>query len=854
MAGYTFTAYGHLGYPLEQHTAEYSGDTSIEEVLNRLTVPTSTQNGMVFTHWGLSIDGGWLDGKTVEQVAIEDGTSDIQLYGVYDYNNNSIQVVLQSNGGHWSSESDTQKVLKMERGTSLGEISSALGGNPVRTGYTFMGWMNGDKVAKWDEPFLGNVSLTAIWENDTSDITIHSQWGNITVPGGTKVSDVDWNLINVNIPDQRTYLDTLVPSKNGIPGTKIRGFDFSGSNMPFKIKYFDDNSFNSDLLNGNTIGSYDKTTIPFDKHESAYILSGSVMVGAVSTGVEVKFASFNMGLETGPGLYVNSIKIWDALVDKWISASDSTFKFDADTKLLTFTNLLVTTSITNNGLVYDNDIRVIIPQRIGDLHLEDEMTLYEDITINPDIVADIMWSTVRFVNSQTGIFTEVTKQDGTKLSDFYKDVNPNEYYMNDNDLIGFFSEQTNGNKVSMSNKIYMNHTIYSRYVSSIPKMVETHISLYANGGTFYTGTTRETDSIVIGFNSGITFGQAQVYFPPVKNSKMKPIYWYMGNHEPVSNIVINSDVLIKPLWSIEGSEELYRLPREYYLIDRDTMDWGWNEMEKFSLSNRDSIFVVEPEGLGTEFQYSNESITVQGWSSSERNIAQNDISFNAYYHDYDNYRKLGRWIRGRRLAIAVLNDTAIPTYYNVELKNIERSEIAYSYDNIMTGKLSFTKQSPAYDLEFIGLGTDGILDNADDQNRRNAYIKLYTTSIMRNLSTFTILANDINTGKHINDSVSGSIAEGSFMRYSTVPFTEEWINSTMWNGDGKSLYTSIDLTTSDPIILGIGKWVISTNSDGYLKINELAPHIFNDYTGQTINMIGGSSGNFTGIAYKEKEI
>lgn len=854
MEEYTFTAYGHLGYPLEQHAAEYSGDTPIEQVLDRLVVPISTQNGMVFTHWGLSIDGGWLDGKTVKQVAIEDGTSDIQLYGVYEYNNDIVQVVLQANGGNWGSGSNTQKTLRMKRGASLGEISEALGGNPVRTGYTFMGWMNGYTVAKWDEPLLSNVSLKAIWENDTPNITIHSQWGDIKVPGGTKVSDVDWNLINAKIPDQRTYLDTLVPSKNGIPGTKIRGFDFSGSNMPFKIKYFDDNNFRSDLLNGKTINSYNKTTIPFDKNESEYILSGSVMVGAVSTGVEVKFASFNMGLGTGPGLYVNSTKIWDALRDNWISASDPTFNFDADKKLLTFTNLFTTASITNKGLVYDNDIRVIIPQQIGDLHLEDEMALYEDITIHPDVVADIMWSTVRFVNSQTGKFTEVTKRDGTKLSDFYNDINLNDYYMTDMDLIGFFSEKENGNKVSMSNKIYMNHTIYSRYVPSIPKIIDTHISLSANGGTFYTGTTRETDNIVIGFNSGLTFGQAQVYFPPVKNSTMKPIYWYTGKYEPVSNMVIKSDVLIKPIWSIEDSDELYRLPREYYLIDRSTMDWGWNEMEKFSLSDRDSIFVIEPEGLGTEFQYSNESVTVQGWSSSERNIAQNDISFTAYYHDYDNYRKLGRWIRGRKLAIAVLNDTSIPTYYNVELKNIERSEIEYSYDNIMKGKLSFTKQSPAYDLEFIGLGTDGILDNADDQNRRNAYIKLYTTSMTRKLTTFTILANDINTGKHLSDSISGTIEADSFMRYSTVPFSEEWVNSKSWNGDGKSLYTSIDLNTSDPIILGVGKWIISTNSDGYLKINELAPHRFNDYTSQTINMIGGSSGNFTGIAYKEKEI
>jgi uncharacterized repeat protein (TIGR02543 family) len=855
MAGYTFTAYGYMGYPREQHVAEYDPDTPIETIFNQLTIPVSTQEGMIFTHWGLTIDGDWLDGLTVGEVSDRDGTTDVQLYGVFDYDNDSIQVTLDGNGGHWEPTSVTTRVLTAQRGASLGEISQQLAGNPVRTGYTFMGWMVNDEMASWDIANLGNLALTAVWEEDASDVVIHSEWGNITVPGGTKVNEVDWDLINVNIPDQSTTLDTLVGAYGPLHGTVIHGFDFSGSNMPFRIKDFDDWAIDSQVTDGKTIGSFGTTTVPFDKYELEYSIAGSVMVGSVSTGVAVVFAPFSSSDFDTPGLYAGGLKIWDAGLDIWTSQDTDTYTFDADTKILTFKADFTTSTIVDLGSVYDPDIRVIIDRRIGDLHIEDEMPLYEDITINPTIVADIAWSKVRFVNSTNGFVTEVVKADGSELSVFWEDVNPNDYYVNGMDMIGFWSE--NGTyKVSMSDQIYMNHTVTSKYVESIPGVLETEITADGNGGTFYTDTLMQTDVIRMGFNTGSTYGQIQGFIPPVKNGQMKPIYWYIGDHEPTINHEIDSSITIKPLWSIEGTQELYRLPREFYLIDADSMDWGWNEMKKFPLSDRNQIFVVDPKGLGTEFETGSDAMTVNGWTSSDRQITPDDITFTAYFHDYDNYRKLGRWIQGRKLAIAALNDTGIPTYWHVELTSLPKTEIEYfSNGRLMTSDITFKKLSPAFDLEFIGIGTNGILNNKDDQNRKRAYIRIHTTSVMRDLTNFTVIAKEVNGEEHYSDSLQTSIPEGTFMRYSTIPFREEWTKLTNWGDkEGESMYTAINLVGSDPIILGIGDWVISTNSDGYLKISDLSPNTIASYKNQTINMVGGSSGNFVGIAYKEKEI
>ena len=199
----------------------------------------------------------------------------------------------------------------------------------------------------------------------------------------------------------------------------------------------------------------------------------------------------------------------------------------------------------------------------------------------------------------------------------------------------------------------------------------------------------------------------------------------------------------------------------------------------------------------------------------------------------------------------MLNETGVATYWTVELNEIERTEIKHGTD-LLTGKLSFNKTSPAFDLEFIGLGTDSTIDNADDMFRRNAYVYIHSLQVPDVDNGIQIIAtNGVTT---IEDSVDVDLPAGSYFEYSTLPFREAWKYGPGWKDLPNNLYNNIiDLVGARPIRVGIGKWNISVSSSNKITINSLYPHKIQDYAGKTIDSLGGL-GPFTGIAIKEKEL
>ena len=383
--------------------------------------------------------------------------------------------------------------------------------------------------------------------------------------------------------------------------------------------------------------------------------------------------------------------------------------------------------------------------------------------------------------------------------------------------------------------------------------IQVHLSEKFGDGLFYSCTINERKDVTYSVNNTDNWSQAINYAPEIKFNDHKPLYWRNSDGMPLTVQRVDTSTVAEPKWMLEGTVDLYRKPREFFLIDRNTIFDGWLYMDKFNLMDKESVFVLDPTGLGAEYEDQN-SNNIDGWAKANQQLVNNDISFKAYYKGYDEYRRLGQWMTSKDLVLATLNETGEPTYWMVSKKNIEKTEITEGGDWLV-GTITFTKQSPGFDIETLGIGTDSIIDNRDMNPRRNTYVYIKSTQFGTAVKDAYVLATNVDTGEQVMDKLTGNIPVGSFVEYSTIPYNELWAYGSKWGDYPNNLYSNIDPVNSQPIKLGPGRWDIRLSSGDNVKIGSLSPNKISAYQGRTIASLSGKLTNdsMVGVAIKEKE-
>lgn len=563
-----------------------------------------------------------------------------------------------------------------------------------------------------------------------------------------------------------------------------------------------------------------------------------------------------------PGLWLNDDWLYNPYTQKWLDSSLDRTDFTYSNAVITFKDYFNVQYVTGDvSKVRSSVVATVKSVVAGYGSTTDKHALYNnsyfpnnDSGVTLKVEEYLGYSYIIFYNPSSGYYQKVYQQSGTKYSEFLKLISKPKFDINGKFMKGFYVSNYWANSKLISG-MPINAPIeyaFSGYLSpSTSSFVR--VTFDANGGSFYKDTSYETSSITMEVSSLDTYGIVINYLPDISKRTLGILFWVMDliNMEPAYPLTVTNGQTLYPKWTITDKVELYRKPREYYLIDLDSVYNGWDMMDKFSLSDKNNIFVIDPTGTGVSYSEDNTKSNSNGWSKYDRGISSNVIEFEAYYNGYDQYNRLGRWIRGKELVLAMLNETGIPTYWTVDIAEIERTEIKYGED-LLHGKISFNKTSPAFDLEFIGLGTDNTIDNSDDMFRRNAYVYIHSLMVPDDDKGIQIIATDGKTT--IEDSVDVNLPAGSYFEYSTLPFRELWKYGSSWNNLPNSLYNNIiDLVGARPIKVGIGKWDISVSSSTKVSISSLAPHKIQDYAGKTIDSLGGL-GPFTGIAIKEKEL
>lgn len=391
----------------------------------------------------------------------------------------------------------------------------------------------------------------------------------------------------------------------------------------------------------------------------------------------------------------------------------------------------------------------------------------------------------------------------------------------------------------------------------VPKITSSttkvHLSETFGNGLFYKGTINERKDVTYSVNNTDNWSQAINYAPEIKFNDHKPLYWRNSDGMPLTVQRVDTNTVAEPKWMLEGTVDLYRKPREFFLIDRNTIFDGWLYMDKFNLMDKESVFVLDPTGLGAEYEDQN-SNNIDGWAKANQQLVNNDISFKAYYKGYDEYRRLGQWMTGKDLVLATLNETGEPTYWMVSKKNIEKTEVTEG-DDWLVGTITFTKQSPGFDIETLGIGTDSIIDNRDMNPRRNTYVYIKSTQFGTAVKDAYVLATNVDTGEQVMDKLTGTIPVGSFVEYSTIPYNELWAYGSKWGDYPNNLYSNIDPVNSQPIKLGPGRWDIRLSSGDNVTVGTLSPNKISAYQGRTIASLSGKLTNdsMVGVAIKEKE-
>lgn len=603
------------------------------------------------------------------------------------------------------------------------------------------------------------------------------------------------------------------------------------------------------------IRDFSSTNIPVDPSTTFSV------TGKSSSSITIKNVPINQD-ETDGGLYINDDKIYDALTQKWLDSSLDRTDFTYSNAVITFKDYFNVQYVTGDiSKVRSSVVATVKSAVAGYGSTTDKHSLYNnsyfpnsDSGVTLKVEEYLGYSYIIFYNPISGYYQKVYQQAGTKYSEFLKLISKPKFDINGKFMKGFYVSNYWANSKLIA-EMPINAPIEYAFSGYLDPNTSTfvRVTFDANGGTFYKGTSYETSSITMEVSPLDTYGVAINYLPDISKRTLGVLFWVMDlvDMEPAYPLTVTNGQILYPKWTITDKVELYRKPREYYLIDLNSVYNGWDMMDKFSLSDKNNIFVIDPTGTGISYSEDNTKSNSNGWSKYDRGISSNAIEFEAYYNGYDQYNRLGRWIRGKELVLAMLNETGVPTYWTVDIAEIERTEIKYGED-LLHGKISFNKTSPAFDLEFIGLGTDNTIDNSDDMFRRNAYVYIHSLRVPDADKGIQIIATDGKTT--IEDSVDVDLPAGSYFEYSTLPFRELWKYGSSWNNLTNNLYNNIiDLVGARPIKVGIGKWDISVSSSNKVTINSLAPHKIQDYAGKTIDSLGGL-GPFTGIAIKEKEL
>lgn len=565
--------------------------------------------------------------------------------------------------------------------------------------------------------------------------------------------------------------------------------------------------------------------------------------------------------DTKPGLWLNDNWLYNPYTQKWLDTPIDNTDYSYSNLVITFKDYFNVQYVTGDISKVRSSVTATVKSVVaGYGSTTDRKALYDnsyfpsdDSGVTLNVEEYLGFSYVVFYNPSTGYSQKIYQQAGTPYSEFLKGITRSKFEAAGKYLKGFYvSNYWTNAKLIASNPINSPIDLaVSDYLLQLASSFTT-VFFNANGGVFYRGTSYETQQISVDVSKTDTYSIVSGYIPEVKKRTLGLLYWALDleHMEPAypNTVVDQSTVFAK--WSIIDNIELYRKPREYYLVDASTITKGWDQMDKFSISDKNNIFVIDPEGNGATYDTAS-TYTSNGWGSAEQELKGGTLSFDAYYNGYSQYNRLGRWMRGKELAMVRLDETGIPTYWMVKPAEIERTEIKYN-EQYLKGKLSFTKLSPPFDLEFIGIGTDNIIDNEDNMFRRNSYVYIHSLKVPGPDNGVQIIAQ--NSSTTIEDSVAVDLPTGSYFEYSTIPFKERWKYGPTWSDMPNNLYNNIvNLAVARPIILGIGKWELSVSSSNITTINSLSPHKIQDYAGKTIDSLGGL-GPFMGIAIKEKEL
>lgn len=562
-----------------------------------------------------------------------------------------------------------------------------------------------------------------------------------------------------------------------------------------------------------------------------------------------------------PGLWLNDNWLYNPYTQKWLDTPIDNTDYSYANSVITFKDYFNVQYVTGDISKVRSSVTATVKSVVaGYGSTTDRKALYDnsyfpndDSGVTLNVEEYLGFSYIVFYNPSTGYSQTVYQQAGTAYSEFLKGITRSKFEAAGKYLKGFYvSNYWTNAKMIASNPINSPIDLaVSDYLLQLASSFTT-VFFNANGGVFYRGTSYETQQISVDVSKTDTYSIVSGYIPEVKKRTLGLLYWALDleHMEPAyPNIVVDQSTVFAK-WSVIDNIELYRKPREYYLVDASTIIKGWDQMDRFSISDKNNIFVIDPEGNGAVYDTAS-TYTSNGWGSAEQELKGGTLSFDAYYNGYSQYNRLGRWMRGKELAMVRLDETGIPTYWMVKPAEIERTEIKYN-EQYLKGKLSFTKLSPPFDLEFIGIGTDNIIDNGDNMFRRNAYIYIHSLKVPGPDNGVQIIAQNDSTT--IEDSVAVDLPAGSYFEYSTIPFKERWKYGPTWSDMPNNLYNNIvNLATARPIILGIGTWELSVSSSNITTINSLSPHKIQDYAGKTIDSLGGL-GPFMGIAIKEKEL
>ena len=732
------------------------------------------------------------------------------------------------------------------------------------------------------------------------------------ISGSTKTLDKNatgwqyYSFTNVSVPSGAVYFHYRFLIQPDVGSTAIRkpflrfdGGSVASSDYVHGSGDWDQNAHISDFSTNNSLDGtpiFDftgKKTLSLQSVNNPNKVSNIEFIGSGSTSQD----------RPAPGIYVDGIYIYNKSTLRFAgyqynraAKTDTPIAGDISNPIAMLPGgsmVLNYDGTTSSGVLYSNSVddqlgmNISTPDESLDLSgIKHVRMVYGMTIVRPREINNNFMNAARYLPSYNDLlaelevdkeWVEVGLQNGYKIryarADFFnifmKSVYDNTLIPVGKVLVGWWSAskklfipQAGYSQNGKLNDGFINYNrTYEDYTDLVPvyhdnvdsSTTQVHLAEKLGGGLFYSGTVNERKDVTYSVNNTDNWSQAINYAPQITFNDHKPLYWRNSDMMPLTVQRVDATTVAEPKWMLEGTVDLYRKPREFFLIDRSTIFDGWLYMDKFNLMDKESIFVLDPTGLGAEYEDQN-SNNIDGWAKAKQQLTNNDISFKAYYKGYAEYQRLGQWMTGKDLVLATLNETGEPTYWMVSKKNIEKTEITEG-DDWLVGTITFTKQSPGFDIETLGIGTDSVIDNNDMNPRRNTYVYIKSTQLGTAVRDSYVLATNLDTGEQVIDKLNGTIPAGSFIEYSTIPYNELWAYGSKWGDYPNNLYSNIDPVNSQPIKLGPGRWDIQLSSGDSVTIGSLSPNKISAYQGRTIASQSGKLTNdsMVGMAIKEKE-